>query len=443
MSGRGSAQTLLEVIRISDASDVMSRYCEVRDLTEQLSAPLSPEDQTVQSMPDVSPTKWHRAHTTWFFETFLLEPSVERYRTFDPSYRYMWNSYYEGVGPRHPRPERGLISRPGVNEIADYRRHVDAAMSRSMILGMDERWHGLLELGINHEQQHQELLLMDIKHVLSCNPLLPTYRTPTRTADVGVVCKADAPGWTEHDGGVVQVGHEGRGFAFDNESPRHDVLLRPFALANRPVTNAQWLAFMDDDGYRRPELWLSDGWAAVNAGAWKAPLYWAERDGEGWVQFTLGGPVTPDPEEPVCHVSYYEADAFARWAGARLPVEAEWESVATSLPVQGNFLRSTASSLLHPSAPDAPARSKPSQLFGDVWEWTASAYLPYPGFHPAEGAVGEYNGKFMVSQHVLRGGCCATPEDHTRATYRNFFPPSARWAFSGLRLAADEDQPRS
>ncbi|HXQ44806.1 MAG TPA: ergothioneine biosynthesis protein EgtB [Acidimicrobiales bacterium] len=403
------------------------RYGEVRATTEILSAPLTPEDQTVQSMPDVSPTKWHRAHTSWFFETFLLEPSLTGYRSFHPAFAYLFNSYYEGVGARYPRPRRGVVSRPGVAEVAEYRAHVDEAMTRLLAGGLASDTGDLVELGLHHEQQHQELLLMDIKHVLSCNPLQPAYATVT----VAEPSTAPAPRWIEHPGGLVEVGHDGAGFAFDNESPRHRVHLEPFSLAGQAVTCGEWMAFIDDGGYERPDLWLSDGWATSQAERWEAPLYWF-RVVDDWWLFTLGGPQLVDPSEPVCHVSYYEADAFARWSGARLPTEAEWETVAAPRAggtPRGNFLDVT---VLHPR----PAGGDGS-LFGDVWQWTSSAYSPYPGFQPAAGAVGEYNGKFMVNQYVLRGGCCVTPPEHIRATYRNFFPPAARWAFSGLRLARD------
>ncbi|MCU1461307.1 MAG: hypothetical protein JWO37_1382 [Acidimicrobiales bacterium] len=405
----------------------VDRYLDVRGLTEALAAPLSAEDQTVQSMPDVSPTKWHRAHTTWFFETFLLSPQLAGHREFHPAYGFLFNSYYETVGARHPRPQRGLLSRPGIEEIGRYRRHADAAMLD--LLDSEPAAHvaSLIELGLHHEQQHQELLLMDIKHVLSLNPLRPQYRSPS-----GPTVHHDAAPlrWIEHPGGLAEIGHAGGGFAFDNETPRHAVQLVPFAIADRPVTCGEWLAFVDDGGYRRPELWLSDGWAAVTADRadrWEAPLYWSGESGEE--VFTLTGARGVDPAEPVCHVSYYEADAFARWCGARLPTEAEWEVVAAGRPVDdGHFLDLD---VLHPRAASTPS------LFGDVWQWTSSAYLPYPGFRPAGGAVGEYNGKFMVNQHVLRGGGCATPAGHTRATYRNFFPPAARWPFTGVRLARD------
>jgi ergothioneine biosynthesis protein EgtB len=404
-----------------------SRYRHVRETTETLAAPLSPEDQTVQSMPDVSPTKWHRAHTSWFFETFLLEPVVAGYRPFHPAFAYLFNSYYEGVGARYPRHQRGIVSRPGVAEVAEYRNYVDNAMTGLLGGGLAPDLADLVELGLHHEQQHQELLLMDIKHVLSCNPIQPAYATVT----VAEPAPQTAVRWIERQGGLVEVGHDGAGFAFDNESPRHAVHLEPFALADRAVTCGEWMAFIADGGYERPDLWLSDGWATARADAWESPLYWF-RVVDDWWLFTLGGPQLVDPAEPVCHVSYYEADAFARWSGTRLPTEAEWETVTAERSggaVRGKFLDTA---VLHPRPADGT-----ESFFGDVWQWTSSAYSPYPGFQPAAGAVGEYNGKFMVNQYVLRGGSCVTPEDHARASYRNFFPPAARWAFSGLRLARD------
>ncbi len=431
----------------------------MRGLTESLAAPLSPEDQTVQSMPDVSPTKWHRAHTTWFFETFVLEPFAPGYAEHHPGYRFLFNSYYEAVGERYPRPRRGVVTRPGIAEVADYRAEVDEAMAHLLAAGpeggLTPEVAELVELGLHHEQQHQELLLMDIKHVLSCNPLNPTYvldkdagepsaggtGTRTRAGDRATGTVATQR-WIEHDGGLVEIGHDGAGFGFDNEFARHPVYLEPFSLSASPVSCDQWLAFMDDGGYERPDLWLSDGWATVGAEGWDAPLYW-RRDGatgndaaDGWRIFTLTGERAVDPAEPVVHVSYYEADAFARWAGGRLPTEAEWETLAagedaTGVPgTSGGFLGSWA---LHPR----PATDATASLLGEVWQWTSSAYSPYPGFHHAPGAVGEYNGKFMVGQYVLRGGCCVTPDDHVRPTYRNFFPPAARWAFGGLRVAVD------
>jgi ergothioneine biosynthesis protein EgtB len=398
----------------------------VRGHTEALAAPLSAEDQTIQSMPDTSPTKWHRAHTTWFFETFLLEPLVERYQPFDPSYRYLFNSYYETVGARHPRPERGMLSRPGVDEIRKYRRHVDAAFEILLDRGLAPASETLFELGLHHEQQHQELMLMDIKHLLAANPLKPAYHDGAagERAPSGV---AVTPEWRVHGGGIVEIGSRGEGFCFDNETPRHAVLLRPFAISTGLVTCGEWLDFIDDGGYRRPELWMSDGWATVTGSRWDAPLYW-ERGERGWSQFTLNGLRPVEAGVPVCHISWFEADAFARWSNARLPLEAEWEAVAPDpSPTAGVHS-------LHPCTPDG---ADPEQWYGQVWQWTASPYTAYPGFRPAPGAVGEYNGKFMVNQHVLRGSCCATPAGHARRTYRNFFPATARWPFAGLRLARD------
>ena len=379
----------------------VERFLAVRRRTEELAAPLSAEDQTVQSMPDASPTKWHLAHTTWFFETFVLRPYAPNYRVLDPAYDYLFNSYYEAVGPRHPRPQRGMITRPGVAEILAYRRHVSDAM-RELLAGGDNRVETLVELGLHHEQQHQELLLMDIKHLLAQNPLKPAYRS------LDIASKATAPlAWREFEGGLVEIGHDGTGFAFDNEGPRHRAWLEPFALAARPVNCGEYLAFMEEGGYRRPEFWLSAGWDCVGQRGWAAPLYW-EKEGDGWQVFTLSGMKPVDPAEPVCHVSAYEAAAFAKWAGKRLPREQEWETGAGA--VAG---------------------------VGQVWEWTASPYVAYPGFREPAGAIGEYNGKFMANQMVLRGGCAATPAGHVRMTYRNFFPPDARWMFGGLRLAED------
>jgi len=403
---------------------VIEDYRAVRMATEALAAPLSPEDQTVQTMADVSPTKWHRAHVTWFFEQFVLMPNLPGYRPVDDRNLYLWNSYYEGVGPRHPRPERGHLSRPGVGEVTAYRDTIDEAMED--VLGRDLRSDVLdrIELGLHHEQQHQELLLMDIKHVLGTNPLRPAYRLtrPPAGDDPG------PSGWISYRGGLVDVGaDEASGFSFDNESPRHHEWVEPFEMADRLVTAGEWLAFMDDGGYRRPELWLSDGWAAIRATGQEAPLYW-EHDGSSWSVYTLYGPARLDPASPAVHVSYYEADAFAHWSGARLPTEAEWEVAAC-----GELGPAAPAVALHPEAarPD-PGRLR--QLYGSAWQWTASAYLPYPRFRPAPGAVGEYNGKFMVGQHVLRGSAAITPPGHARLTYRNFFPPGARWAMTGVRL---------
>ncbi len=418
------------------AGTTSERYAAIRELTEQLAAPLSPEDQCIQTMDDVSPTKWHRAHTTWFFETFLLKPHLDGYREVDPLYGYLFNSYYEAVGQRHPRPRRGMISRPSAAQVADYRARVDEGMARLLGGEVPEPVEGLVELGLNHEQQHQELLLMDIKHVLGCNPAQPIYHCG-REEPAPPAVSAGA-GWSRFEGGRRALGHDGGSFAFDNEAPRHEVLLGPYELSRRLVTCGEWLAFMVDGGYRTPSLWLSDGWAAIQSGGWSAPLYWRSEDHAGaddpdaWSVFTLGGRRPVRSGEPVCHISHYEADAFARWAGARLPTEAEWETAVTHQPAEGaNLLESGA---LHPRAATGDGLA---QVFGDVWEWTSSAYSAYPGFVPAAGAVGEYNGKFMINQMVLRGGCCVTPAGHIRPTYRNFFAPGTRWHFSGLRLARD------
>jgi ergothioneine biosynthesis protein EgtB len=409
----------------------IGRYQAVRAASLALAAPLSAEDQQVQSMPDVSPTKWHLAHITWFFETFVLRPHSAEYREYDGRFGFLFNSYYETVGNRTPRHQRGLISRPGIEQVRLYRAHVDAAMQRLMQTAGAQLWPRLaplIELGLNHEQQHQELSLMDIKHVLSCNPLQPAYAE----APPPLARATAALGWVAQPGGLVQIGHSGGGFAFDNEGPRHSVWLEPFSLADRLITCGEYRAFIEDGGYRTPRHWLSEGWATVQAEGWSAPLYWRQQ-AQGWSVFTLHGPRALVDSEPVVHVSYYEADAFARWAGKRLPTEAEWESAAAAdLPVDGNFCES---GHLHPIA--APAGAGLRQMFGDVWEFTASPYVGYPGFRPDEGAIGEYNGKFMVNQMVLRGGACVTPAGHVRATYRNFFPAHARWMFGGIRLADD------
>ena len=374
-------------------------------------------------MPDASPVKWHLAHTTWFFETFVLAPQVRGYRVFDAAYGYLFNSYYNAIGARHPRPERGMLSRPSLDEVLAYRGHVDAAISGAKELPAD-----LVELGLHHEQQHQELILTDVKHLLSRNPLRPAYQKQWPLTQI----RPRARSWLGFAGGLHEIGHAGEGFAFDNEKPRHRVWLEDFEVASHPVTHGDFEDFIADGGYRRPDLWLSAGWDLVQARGWQAPEYWTRRDGE-WRTFTLHGEVPVDRNAPVCHVSFFEAEAFARWAGARLPTEAEWEVAARSAPPAGNFMESGA---LHPLAlrEDATPGTL-AQAFGDVWEWTRSDYAPYPGYRPAPGAVGEYNGKFMCAQYVLRGGSCATPASHIRATYRNFFPPDARWQFSGLRLA--------
>ena len=408
----------------------VSRYAAVRALTETLAAPLSPEDQCVQSMPDASPTKWHLAHTTWFFETLVLMPNAPDYEPYDRQFQYLFNSYYEALGARHPRPQRGLITRPVLDEVYKYRRHVDAAMARLFERtpgAQRAAFEGIAELGLHHEQQHQELILTDIKHLFSCNKLLPRY-----TLASPVPVKSAPPlGWADFAGGIVPIGHAKEDFAFDNEGPRHLVLLGPYRLASRLITCGEYLAFMEDGGYRRPEFWLSDGWGIVQAEGLEAPLYWSNEAGD-WQVFTLGGVQALKRDEPVVHVSFYEAAAYAAWAGKRLPTEFEWEAAAIAQPVEGNFLDPAQ---LHPRP--AAASETIAQLYGDAWEWTRSSYDPYPRYRPHEGAVAEYNGKFMCGQMVLRGGSCATPAGHIRPTYRNFFPPSARWQFSGIRLAED------
>jgi dimethylhistidine N-methyltransferase len=387
------------------------RFLAVREASAARAKPLSPEDQLAQSMPDASPTKWHLAHTTWFFETFLLTPHLAGYRPFNPAFAYLFNSYYEAVGPRHPRPARGLITRPGLAEVLEYRRAVDIAMTRLLDDGPTSEIRFLVELGLAHEEQHQELMLMDVLHLFAQSPLAPAYGP-------GYAPRVAAPAaWVELEGGRVAVGAGPEGFAFDNEVPRHQTLLRPYRLAGRLTTNAEWLAFMEDGGYRRPELWLSDGWATAKAEGWDAPLYW-RRGESGWLAMGLEGLAPIDPDAPVIHVSYYEADAYAAWAGKRLPTETEWEHAAAEAP---DCLR---------------------QLYDTAWQWTASAYLPYPGFASAAGAVGEYNGKFMIGQMVLRGGASITPAGHSRATYRNFFYPRQRWMFAGVRLAEDAETGR-
>ena len=416
----------------AEGNATAARFAEVRGTSLALAESLSEADQTVQSMPDASPTKWHLAHTTWFFETFVLVPHRPGYQVHDQRFAYLFNSYYEQAGPRHPRPQRGMLTRPSAAEVVAYRRHVDEAMTEFLENdALPQAAAELIELGLHHEQQHQELLLTDILHLLAQNPLRPTYRqAPTATGRAG----AKPLAWRAYEGGIHAIGHDGEGFAFDCERPRHQVLVQPFRLASRAVTNREWQDFIADGGYRSAPLWLSDGWATVNREGWQAPLYWEQRDGTWW-SMTLHGMRPVEEAAPVCHVSYFEADAFARWAGKRLPTEAEWEIAAAPLPVAGNTLGRGA---LRPlPATEVRRDGAPAQMFGDVWEWTSSAYSPYPGFRVAEGAVGEYNGKFMCSQNVLRGGSCVTPTEHMRATYRNFFYPASRWQFSGIRLARD------
>jgi ergothioneine biosynthesis protein EgtB len=386
-----------------DASPWVARYRDVRARTLALTAPLSAEDCALQSMPDASPAKWHLAHTTWFFETFVAAPHDAAYRPFDPAFRMLFNSYYNGIGEQYPRPERGLLSRPSLASVHAYRKHVDRAMAECCERAAhDRRLAALIELGLNHEEQHQELILTDILHLLSRNPLAPAvYPAAERT-------QPPAPlEWIAHPAGIAHIGHAGDGFAFDNETPRHRAWLEAFELASRPVTNGEFIAFIEDGGYRRPELWLSLGWDTVTSRGWTAPLYW-QRDDSGFRAFTLHGTVDIEPDAPLEHISLFEADAYARWAGARLPTEFEWETAMAS--------------------PNAPRH-------GDVWEWTSSSYAPYPGYHAPAGAVGEYNGKFMCNQYVLRGSSVATPRGHARVTYRNFFPADARWQWTGVRLA--------
>ena len=415
----------------SSTYNLTDRYRYVREQSTRLCQPLLTEDYVIQSMPDVSPAKWHLAHTSWFFETFVLAPYSRNYASFHPQYNYLFNSYYVQVGTRHCRPRRGLLSRPTVEDVYRYRSHVDEHMLN--FLGTVEtgsELYSLIELGLHHEQQHQELIVTDIKHVLSCNPLRPVYQERKPDQDTAV----PPLDWAPFDGGLRDLGHDGAGFAFDNEGPRHQVFLQPFRLGSRLVTNREYFEFVDAGVYRRPELWLSDGWDQVARHDWQAPLYW-ERHANRWFTYTLAGMREVDEAEPVCHISYFEAEAYARWAGARLPTEHELEVAAHPAKVQGNFVES---GRLHPAASRPPTDgSSLRQIYGDVWEWTRSPYAPYPGFRPAAGAVGEYNGKFMCNQFVLRGGSCATPQTHMRPTYRNFFYPDARWQFSGIRLAQD------
>jgi ergothioneine biosynthesis protein EgtB len=420
-----------DTIAAPPAELLSERYGDVRRFTERLCAGLATEDYVVQSMPDVSPTKWHLAHTSWFFETFIVRPHAPDYRPIDDRYAFLFNSYYVNAGERHCRAQRGYISRPTVAEVFEYRRHVDEAMTR-LLESADEGLLATLEplvtIGIHHEQQHQELMLTDIKHVFSVNPLRPSYvaRVEPSSGEAGEM------GWQSFEGGLIWVGHEGSGFAYDNEGPRHQHFLQPFELGDRLVTNGEYLRFLEDGGYTRPDLWLSMGWATVQENGWTEPFYW-ERRGDEWWNYTLAGMRPVDPEEPVCHLSYFEADAYARWAGARLPTEFEWELAATGLPIDGNLADDEH---FHPR-PAEPKADGLRQMFGDVWEWTRSQYTPYPGYQAAPGALGEYNGKFMCNQFVLRGGSCATSRSHLRATYRNFFAPESTWQFTGLRLARD------
>jgi ergothioneine biosynthesis protein EgtB len=428
-------QTDSHTIRTGESSGekgIATRYRMVRSFTEDLAEPLSPEDHVVQTETDVSPTKWHLAHTSWFFETFVLKEYLPGYRLFNDAWPFLFNSYYIQAGERHSRSNRGDLSRPTVDEIMTFRAYVDEYMDQLLSSGMadDPRVREVIEIGLNHEQQHQELILTDIKKVLSVNPLRPSYRQgelrdgiPDRHSD----------DWFELEEGIRRIGIEEDGFFYDNEGPRHRVFIGPVRIGRRLVTNEEYMTFMADGGYERSDLWLSEGWTMVNDQNWKAPLYWELLDG-GWHQFTLTGMRPISPDEPVCHVSYFEADAYARWAGGRLPTEAEWEVASNNCRIEGHFAES---GRYHPRVFEGPADEPIVQMFGDVWEWTQSHYSPYPGYKPAPGALGEYNGKFMCNQFVLRGGSCATSLSHIRRTYRNFFPSYARWQFSGIRMAQD------
>ena len=437
--------------RGSGAPELLSRFHQVRDFTTSLTADLAAEDCVVQSMPDVSPAKWHLAHTTWFFETFILKKWMRHCQPAIPEYAYLFNSYYNAAGEMHRRDLRGLISRPTVEESYRYRASIDAYIDELISEADDDLMaeiEPVLVLGIHHEQQHQELLLTDIKHVFAQNPLYPVYRqggarppgAPTRSTDgfaTANLRSAIRPcQFIEFDEAIVEVGFDGNGFSYDNEGPRHRALILPFSLASRPVTNAEYLAFMEENGYQRAELWLSLGWMTVNEQRWQAPLYWIKRDGAWW-NFTLSGLRPVEMSEPVTHISYFEADAYARWAGARLPTEFEWEHAARGQPIEGNFVETEQ---FHPQPSAASPREQSfRQMFGDVWEWTRSSYSPYPGYRAGPGALGEYNGKFMCNQYVLRGGSCVTSRSHIRRSYRNFFQPEKRWQFTGIRLAQDPE----
>ncbi|MCU7827870.1 MAG: ergothioneine biosynthesis protein EgtB [Candidatus Thiodiazotropha sp. (ex Myrtea sp. 'scaly one' KF741663)] len=419
-----------ETLDTSEAYDerLLSRYEAVRAVSELICEPLAIDDYQLQSIVETSPPKWHLAHVSWFFETLVLSHFRKDYRPYHPDFNYIFNSYYYTVGEMHPRPKRGMLSRPTVEEIYNYRRHVDEQMRRLMAWVDSEQWDDLafrVTLGLNHEQQHQELLLMDIKHNLSVNPLLPAYRSDLTESPVLV----SPVRWEERAGGVHEMGHAGDGFSFDNETPRHQVLMRDHRLANRLVTNQEYLEFIDDGGYQQPALWMADGWTLINQQGWRHPLYWRSVEGE-WREYTLGGVRDLNPNQPVCHMSFYEADAYARWVGKRLPGEAELELMLDEQKtVDGNFFET---GYLH------PATALPEgQWYGDLWNWTNTSYAGYPGFKPLKGAMGEYNGKFMSNQMVLKGGCCVTPSDHIRASYRNFYYPHDRWPFTGIRLAED------
>lgn len=425
------------MVYIGEKLDIRSRlvdsYTKVRGFTEKLCESLETEDFIVQSMPDVSPTRWHIAHTSWFFETFILEAAQTDYKSPHPLYNYFFNSYYNAVGDQFPRSNRGVLSRPSVKDIFAYRRHIDEAVLK--LLGdLDQENIQALEatflLGLEHEQQHQELLLTDIKHVFFQNPLFPSYTGSQLEIQSSSTTKLQ---WTTFEGGKVRQGHAGNAFCFDNETPQHEYLLQPFKLGNRLITNGEYLSFMEAQGYGQSSLWLSDGWALLKQEGWKAPLYWVLKEGH-WYEFTLHGLTPLQLEAPITHLSYYEANAYASWVGARLPSEYEWEHAAQEQPIRGNFVQQEC---FHPAPVAQSTADSLCQMFGDVWEWTQSPYAPYPGFKAAKGAIGEYNGKFMSSQMVLKGGSCVSSQDHLRASYRNFFYPHSRWQFMGLRLARD------
>ena len=416
--------------------NLAERFEAVRAVTMKLVQPLKTEDFIVQSHPDVSPPKWHIAHTTWFFERMILKEFKSNYKEFNPAFDFLFNSYYNTIGPYQPRHQRGVLSRPTVDEVVSYRSHVNEQILELLAEVREpetqKQIEKLVDLGLQHEQQHQELILMDVKYNFFANPLFPVY-SQKEAPDTAERTELDFIPFT---GGLVEIGHSGEGFSFDNERPRHKVWLEPFKLAAKPVTNGEYLAFIEDGGYEKPEYWLSDGWNAVKDNGWKAPLYWIKDDQDNWKIFTLSGIRKLQAEEPVSHVSFYEADAFSRWKGKRLPTEAEWEYASQGIDIQGNTMEQE---IYHP-VPVAGDDQKPlAKMFGDGWEWTASAYLSYPGSKPLEGALGEYNAKFMSNQMVLRGGSCATPVSHIRETYRNFFPPDKRWQFSGFRLAEDQE----
>ena len=415
------------------AARLLARFREVRDFSERLCETLEPEDYVVQSMPDVSPTKWHLAHTSWFFETFILKVWMPSYRTAVPQYAFLFNSYYNAAGDMHRRDLRGLISRPTVAETYRFRQSIDAHIQELLESADDELLEEIepvFTIGLHHEQQHQELLVTDIKHVLAQNPLHPVYRKRDERIESQPIARAN---FIEFPETILEIGHDGRGFSYDNEGPRHRALVPAFALATRPVTNGEFIEFIESGGYGKTELWLSLGWMTVNEQRWEAPLYWERRDGAWW-NFTLAGMRPVDEAEPVTHISYFEADAFANWHGSRLPTEFEWERVAIDLPIEGNFVDT---GRFQPARIEGESGNELQQIYGNVWEWTRSAYLPYPGYRAAPGALGEYNGKFMCNQMVLRGGSCATSQNHIRPTYRNFFQPEKRWQFNGIRLARD------